>query len=302
MKWAVTSFYRFLSLDAEQIARHRQEVGDWLAANEFVGLVILAPEGINGTVAGPVDLIADFKTHLTQSIRGLDGISFKDSTCPQAPFRGLRVEIRSEIVGMKRPDIVPLEPENGHLSPREWHELLDSGRPVTLIDTRNQYETRLGLFRGARDPGLDHFSHWPEYAERAEIPRDRPVMIYCTGGIRCEKVALDLRSRGFEKVYQLRDGILGYLAEYPDGYFEGECFVFDDRVAVDSDLQPTAKYGICPACGEPAESRAPCGWCEGPSFICPSCEPEWSSACSKTCRDRIQRHGTKANPLNVLTV
>lgn len=260
-----------------------------MSRHGVIGLVLIAPEGINGTVAAQTEL-ADFKAFVSGLRAAFLNMSYKDSESEAAPFRDLRVEVRKEIVGMKRTDLLPLEQENGHLTPREWHELLESGEELTLIDTRNRYETRLGVFKGAVDPGIDHFSHWPDYADKAEIPRDKPVLIYCTGGIRCEKVALDLLSRGFDKVFQLRDGILGYLAEYPEGFFQGECFVFDDRVAVDSNLEPTSRYGICPACGQPAESDARCEWCESGSFVCPSCREQWGTACSKTCRDRIQRH------------
>jgi len=252
------------------------------------GLVLLAPEGINGTVAGDSESIEDYKSFVQSE---LGEIRFKDSISKVPPFHRTSVDIRREIVGMKRPDLVPTRAEDNHLSPSEWHAFLESDRPRLLIDTRNRYETQLGIFEGAVDPNLASFSDWSAYFDESKIDPSTPVLIYCTGGIRCEKVMLEMRSRGFGEVYQLRDGILGYLAEFPEGHFKGECFVFDDRVALDAHLQPTQRYGICPACGLPSGNRKTCGWCEGTFYLCEGCEEKWPGACSKTCRDRIERHG-----------
>lgn len=282
MPWHITSFYQFTPQTSSEIAARKGQLEAGLEG--MLGLILLAPEGINGTVAGTQEQIQSFK-----QIVGGD-LHYKDSTSEEAPFKTARVVVKPEIVGMKRPDIFPEEDENYHLSAREWHEMLSAENPPIVIDTRNWYETKIGVFKGAVDPGITTFSQWGEFADTADLPKDQPVLIYCTGGIRCEKVMVDLRARGLEKVYQLRDGILGYLAEYPDGLFEGECFVFDDRVAVDAQLKPTERYGLCPGCGAPEEPRSICRWCKGPSTVCPKCEADWDEACSKTCRDRIRRH------------
>lgn len=286
----VTSFYRFVPLGDERLGEIRSELKAWMAGHAVLGLVVLANEGINGTVAGEPANIGEFKVFVG-GLLGLNDLRFKDSTCEEPPFHRVSVDIRSEIVGMKRPDLVPDSVENSHLSPREWHEILASDQPKVVIDTRNRYETLAGKFKGAVDPGLSHFSEWGKYLDSAEIPEDVPVLIYCTGGIRCEKAILELRRRGRENVYQLRDGILGYLAEYPDGFYEGDCFVFDDRVAVDRNLQPSGRYGICPGCGLTSDAKQTCGWCGADFFLCAECEVSWEGGCSKTCRDRIRRHG-----------
>ncbi len=288
--WQVTSFYRFLPLTVERTGSLRAEIDARMTADGLFGLVLVAPEGVNGTVAGAS--VAEFKIWLASAL-GVPDVRFKDSQSAVSPFKRRTVDIRDEIVGLKRPDLAPTGDVDSHLSAREWHERLASGEPTLVIDTRNAYETKLGRFRGSLDPGLKTFSDWSAYLDSAELPRDVPVMLYCTGGIRCEKAILEMREHGFEQVYQLRDGILGYLAEYPVGFYEGECFVFDDRVSLGPDLLPTGNYGICPGCGLTSGQKRVCKWCGGDYFVCSGCEASWKPVCSKTCLDRWQRHGPR---------
>ncbi|MDR3687938.1 MAG: hypothetical protein P4L46_01070 [Fimbriimonas sp.] len=285
-RWHVTCFYCFFRIESGRLPSLRHEIKEWMTSNEIKGLVLVAPEGINGTVSGSSEAISALKAFVRQ-VTGVEEIHFKDSESHVRPFRRASVDIRSEIVGMKRPDLVPDSPENHHLTPEQWHRMLDSDHPPVVIDTRNRYETLTGKFKGAIDPGLKSFSEWGDYLEQAELPRDETILIYCTGGIRCEKAILEMRTRGFDKVYQLRDGILGYLAEYPEGYFEGDCFVFDDRVALDGHLQPTDRFGICPGCGLTSGDRRECESCGRPYYVCTECAPTWPAACSKVCRDRL---------------
>jgi UPF0176 protein len=291
--WSITSFYRFLPLTDERVADLREAIEARMQQDQLLGLIIVSPEGVNGTLAGGHHEIESFETYLVEQLHG-EELRFKRSVSAEAPFHRVSVVIRQEIVGLKRPDLVPESPEDRHLSPAEWHAWLASDRPRTVIDTRNRYETRIGKFSEAVDPDLSNFSSWAEYAESGAVPKDVPVLIYCTGGIRCEKVLLDLRQRGYHDVYQLRDGILGYLAEYPNGFYEGECYVFDDRVAVDQNLQPTQRYATCPGCGLPADAARTCGRCGDSYVVCPDCEANWGPVCSKPCRDLYLRHGLPA--------
>jgi len=288
--WHITSFYKFVEQTEPEVEIRRSELRSFMAANELMGLVLLATEGVNGTVAGDEAAIQALKSFVEAEF---GATRFKDSESDIKPFHRTTVVIRPEIVAIKN-DRLPIPPgEDNHLSPAEWDAMLSSPTPKTVIDTRSAYETRLGVFEGAIDPGLKAFSDWGAYLDKAEIPRDQPVMIYCTGGIRCEKAILEMRVRGFEQVFQLRDGILGYLEEFPEGKFQGECFVFDDRVAVNSALQPTQTAGICPGCGLPDSVVRTCDWCGENYFSCNDCSLEWQTACSKTCLDRIRRHGPK---------
>lgn len=286
--WFVTSFYRFIPL--EDLPTQQAEIRAAMEGLGVLGLVLVAKEGLNGTVASQDQAAVEaFKDHIRQ--RCDQAVTFKDSQCFEPPFVRVSVDIRQEIVGMKRPDLVPDAPENHHLSAEEWDALLTSDRPKLLIDTRNDYEVKVGKFRGAIDPGLKKFSEWGDYLRTAELPRDVPVMIYCTGGIRCEKAILEMRDQGFQEVYQLRDGILGYLAERPEGTFEGECYVFDKRVAVDASLAPTQIWGTCPGCGLPAEKHGSCVICGDEMSVCEGCQEPFGPVCSKKCRDLWVRHG-----------
>ncbi|WP_227624978.1 rhodanese-related sulfurtransferase [Fimbriimonas ginsengisoli] len=287
-EWWVSSFYKFCRLTSEEVQAHQTWFGSYMESSRVLGLVVLAEEGINATVAGERGAVDVLKTYVEAHF---GEVRFKDSVSEMCPFHRVSVDIRREIVASKN-DGLPLPPgDDHHLSPSEWHAMLAGPNPKTVIDTRNRYETQLGMFEGAVDPDLKSFGDWGGYLDRAEIPRDQPVMIYCTGGIRCEKAIFELRSRGFEEVYQLRDGILGYLEQFPEGKYRGECFVFDDRVALDAHLNPTTKAGICPGCGLPATNKFDCAWCGSVCFCCDDCRPVWEGVCSKTCRDRIRRHG-----------
>lgn len=268
----------------------REEVQAKMDALDIRGLFILSREGLNATVAIQNEHLCEFEKFVAQLAGG--ELEIKRSESVVAPFRRAAVVIRPEIVTLKRPDLIPESPVNGHLSPAEWHAHLVSGRAKTLIDTRNDYEVAAGAFRGAVDPGMRTFAEWPAYLEKLSAPKDEPVYLYCTGGIRCEKAVLAMHEAGWNTVYQLQTGILGYLEQFPDGLYEGECYVFDDRIAVDKNLQPTQRFGACVACGLTAETRPTCQWCGKTYYLCPSCEDP--RTCSKTCTDRLNRHGIRA--------
>ncbi len=283
----VTSFYRFIPFTPARLEGLRAEIEQFMETAEIKGLVILAEEGINATICGSADAIRNFKMRLSTWL-GAEGTTFKDSTSEKLPFRRVGVVIRPEIVTLKRSDLRPRD-ERSHLSPAEWHEWLTSGREFTLVDTRNAYETKAGKFRGAVDPGLKHFSDWDAYLDQADLPKDKPVLMYCTGGIRCEKAILLMREKGWGEIYQLKDGILAYLEEFPEGEYEGECYVFDERVAVDPHLRPTERWFNCPGCGLTSENPRTCEVCGAACAICEDCQTSWPWVCSKRCRDRLRQ-------------
>ncbi len=290
---SITSFYKFFSLEANAISAANFGLRQFMEANQVRGLIILAPEGINGTVAACTESIELFKLFLAKLYPN-QKFSFKDSNSNRMPFRNIQIEIRKEIVGLKKTEIVPDSDCNHHLSAAEWHQLIKSDAPKTIIDTRNDYETKIGKFKRAIDPNLSSFSEWPNYLNENEFPKNEPVLIYCTGGIRCEKAIIEMQTRGYEKVFQLKDGILGYLAEFPNEEFEGECFVFDGRVAVDQNLNPTIQYGICPGCGLTAEIKSVCTLCFKTYFVCSACKPKRPDVCSKSCKEKLRQKVNKA--------
>ncbi len=265
----VVSFYRFVDLADPYALRARLK----RACEErgLLGTVLLAPEGINGTLAGAAADLRALLAWLQEAVpldQALDG---RWTEAAEAPFRRLRVKVKKEIVALGRPDVRP-HGTGRHVSPAEWNELI--GRPDTLlIDTRNRYEVEVGTFPNAVDPGTDSFREFPRFAEALPASdRDRPVAMFCTGGIRCEKAAALLEELGFTHVHQLAGGVLNYLETVgaDDNRWRGECFVFDTRIAVDRDLAEGG-YVQCHACRRPlsrADLESP-DYREGVS--CPKC-------------------------------
>lgn len=288
-KYYVTTFYKFVHLsELELIKKQIEDKADDLTVT---GLTILGKEGINATVSATTeDSLKAFKQFILQLL-GLKELMFKDSACDKPPFRRFKIKIREEIVTLKTPDLFPGEMTNHHLSPQEWNQVLKEEKDVLIIDTRNWYEYKIGTFKKAINPKIDVFTEFPKFIKEQNLKKEQKVLIFCTGGIRCEKGILELQEQGFENVYQLEGGILNYLEKFPNDQYEGECFVFDHRVALDQDLAPTKKYQLCPHCGQPAEVKIDCKRCDTESLICTDCsEKDWiKDTCSKNCAYQFER-------------
>jgi len=235
------------------------------------GTLLLANEGLNGTVAGSAEAIARLLDHV-RGLPGCAGVDVKYSGAAAMPFDRMKVRLKREIVTMGEPDIDPLEGVGHYVAPEDWNALIDAPDTI-VIDTRNAYEVALGTFTGAIDPETRSFREFPEWfrkfrAEReAEGPMPR-VAMFCTGGIRCEKSTAFLKSEGIDEVYHLKGGILAYLEQVPaeQSRWQGECFVFDQRVTVDHALQPRNR-ALCKRCqGLIASEDAPCPACDHLSF------------------------------------
>lgn len=243
----ITASYAFFPLAEGELAALQEELQLFGKTHAMKGLVLLAPEGINSTVCGTAEAIAAWK----QRMRALKGnILFKDSRAERAIFQRWSVKVKPELITFKQQGIAPAGKHN-HLAPSAWKKMMERD-DVVLLDTRNSYETAIGKFRGAVDPRMKNFQELPDAVRAAAIPKHKTVMLYCTGGIRCEKAVLCMEQQGYKNVYQLEGGILAYMEQYPHDAFEGECFVFDERVAVDQELRPSATYQLCAACGNPA--------------------------------------------------
>ncbi len=269
----VVSFYRFLDLD--NLPSFRDELQALCDENGLLGTILVASEGFNGTIAGSARAIRVVLSWL-QARSGIDeAVDARWTEAGAPPFRRMRVRIKKEIVTLGRPDILPHEITGKHVPPEQWNALIDDPN-VLLIDTRNHYEYEVGTFPGAVDPGNDSFREFPAFAETlAEVSTDRPLAMFCTGGIRCEKASALMLELGFSEVYQLQGGILNYLESVPakENRWDGECFVFDTRVAVDRDLSEGG-YVQCHACRRPlsADDLASPDYREGVS--CPRCVDE----------------------------
>ena len=245
----VAALYKFANFpDFESF---RQPLLEALRANSVKGTLLLAREGINGTVAGPREGINALLEFIRSDERFAD-ITAKESISAENPFYRTKVKLKKEIVTMGVENIDPNHIVGTYVSPGEWNALLDDPE-VLLVDTRNRYEVEIGTFEGAVSPETDSFREFPRYVkENLDPARHKKVAMFCTGGIRCEKSTAFLRQQGFENVYHLQGGILNYLEQVPEAQskWQGECFVFDNRVTVDHSLKP-GKYDQCHACRMP---------------------------------------------------
>lgn len=269
MPHTIAAFYRFTPL--ADIPALRLDLKQELSALGLCGTLLLAPEGINGTLAGEETAVNALLEILGRRF-GLPCEEVKFSHAADKPFPRLKVRAKREIITFRQADADPSVQAGTYVAPEDWNALL-AGPDVLLLDTRNHYETRLGTFQDARVPPLDHFSAFAGYArEHLDPAHDRKIALFCTGGIRCEKASAFLLSEGFPEVYHLKGGILKYLEEVPfdDSRWQGECYVFDHRMAVGPGLT-TGRYVMCFSCGEALSEadRTHADYEEGVS--CPLC-------------------------------
>jgi len=227
----IAAFYRFLALDSP--AALRDELRAAFAATDLRGTTLIAPEGINGTMAGSTETIEHLLSFLAERT-GLSRSEVKFSTAEAPPFRRLKFKLKREIITFRNATVDPERPGQ-YVDPNEWNELL-ADPEVLLLDTRNTYETAIGTFAGAVTPPLDTFSDFSDYvSENLDPARHRKVAMFCTGGIRCEKASAYMLQQGFPEVYHLKGGILKYLELVPTetSQWQGACYIFDERVSVD---------------------------------------------------------------------
>ena len=237
MKTLNIAAYRFVAIDDAAALRTRLKAR--CIELRLKGTILIAPEGVNLFLAGAAADVEDFLRTLRADAR-FAPIGVKRSWSDAQPFKRLLVKLKREIVPMRRPDFDPLETPAPRLAPQELRRWLDEGRDVVLLDTRNQFEVDLGSFEGTLSLGLKSFSEFPRATPAlAHASRDRAIVTFCTGGIRCEKAAPWLISQGFREVYQLDGGILNYFEQCGGAHYRGACFVFDERVALDPSLRQT---------------------------------------------------------------
>lgn len=276
----VAALYRFVSLPDH--ADLREPLLQALASRDIRGTVLLADEGLNGTIAGAesaIDELLDWLKQHPQFGTRLGGLDVKKSRTDEPPFLRTKVKLKKEIVTLGVPGIDPNESVGTYVAPRDWNALI-SDPDVITVDTRNDYEVRIGTFKNAVNPHTETFREFPQYvAENLDPGKHKKVAMFCTGGIRCEKSTAYLKSLGFEEVYHLQGGILRYLEEVPreESLWDGECFVFDERVAVDHDLQP-GHYTQCHACRAPLSEDDLASPAYVPGESCPYCHAATSAA------------------------
>ncbi len=248
----VAALYHFTRFDDP--AALQAPLAELCHAQGVRGILLLAPEGVNGTIAGTRSGIDAVLAHL-RGLPGCSGLEWKESGAETPPFRRMKVRLKREIVTMGQPTVDPLAAVGHHVAPADWNALIEAP-DVAVIDTRNDYEVAIGSFEGAVDPETGTFGDFPAWWE---ANRDRfagkRIAMFCTGGIRCEKSTSFLLGQGVEEVFHLKGGILKYLEDVPEekSLWRGECFVFDKRVAVGHGLSP-GTHGLCHACRRPVST------------------------------------------------
>lgn len=245
MKFVVAALYHFF--DFPHFEETRTALLDEMKRLSIKGSLLITPEGINGTIAGTRETIDEMLTYLKTNIMHSD-FEHKESLCDYQPFQRSKVRLKKETISIGKP--VSLEYRGQYVTPQEWNALISD--PETLIiDTRNDYEVHLGTFEGAVDPGIRNFKQLPKFVRDLYDPaKHRKIATFCTGGIRCEKFTAWMAQEGFKDVYHLKGGILKYLEEIPESEskWHGECYVFDERIAVGHGLKPSETMAQCRAC------------------------------------------------------
>jgi UPF0176 protein len=294
MTYLVSSFYKFVRLtDLEQ---KKEAWQTYCQQKEVRGTILLASEGINATIAGLPEAIAEILA-LLKTETELSDLKTRDAWSQDWPFERMKIKIKPEIVTLAQPQADPTEKVGQYVKPQDWNELIQDPE-VFVLDTRNSYEVETGTFQGATNPHTHSFREFPEYVQKNLDPQHHPkIAMFCTGGIRCEKASAFLLSQGFQDVYHLQGGILNYLSEIPpeDSLWQGECFVFDQRIAVQHGLEE-GTFDLCVACGHPLseqEKRSPQYQAD---IYCPHCFP-FSTPEKRAKQEQKQRTGNlKKNP------
>lgn len=280
----VAALYKFTPLN--DLPSWQRKFSELCDLHGIRGTLLLAPEGINGTVAGTRQGIDALKALLFGDPL-FDGIEYKESHADEMPFLRLKVRIKSEIVTLRVKEANPTERVGTYLNPHEWNELLKDPE-VVVIDTRNDYEVAIGTFKGAVDPKTKCFTELPQFVKQNLDPqKHRKVAMFCTGGIRCEKSTALMKHYGFDEVYHLKGGILKYLEEVPqeESLWEGECFVFDQRVSVGHGLE-LGQYELCHGCRMPVSEADKASPLYEAGVSCPHCAPTLDAGKRKRAQER----------------
>ena len=286
----VVTLYRFAKFPDFEI--FREPLYNLMLKESVVGTFLVAPEGINGTIAGSRKSVDAVLAWLAKDSRFLD-LEAKESYVDELPFYRTKVKLKKEIVTMGVEDIDPSDLVGTYVEPGDWNDLI-SDPDVLLLDTRNKYEVKIGTFENAVNPETETFRDFPQYASQTLNPKNhKKVAMFCTGGIRCEKSTAYLKQQGFEEVYHLKGGILNYLERIPEenSKWQGECFVFDNRVTVNHRLEQ-GSYDQCHACRMPITEKDKKNEHYAKGLSCHNCYGEHSS-------DQMKRYADREEQMNL---
>ncbi|MEM7215557.1 MAG: rhodanese-related sulfurtransferase [Pseudomonadota bacterium] len=283
-EYLVAAFYHFVELDD-----YAQLQGDILAcaqSNNVMGTVLLAGEGINGTVAGPEQGVKMLLSHIRKDPR-LSPLEHKESWAAENPFYRMKVRLKKEIVTLGVEGVSPINQVGEYVEPEDWNALIQDP-DVIVVDTRNDYEVSIGTFKGAVDPETTSFREFPDWLNsQKDLAKNKKIAMFCTGGIRCEKSTALLKAEGFENVFHLKGGILKYLETVPEeqSLWEGQCFVFDQRVSVGHGLLE-GPYDLCHACRHPVSDEDKKSELYSPGISCARCHDQMSEEQRKRFAER----------------
>ncbi len=293
--YKVLLFYKYVEIENPELLVN--EHLNWCIQNEIKGRVFFAKEGVNGTVSGTIEQIEKYKSQLKSYFYFKD-IWFKEDDADENVFKKMHVRLKNEIVGGNLQN-TSLENGGKRLSPNELLKFYESDEDFVIIDARNWYESKLGKFKNAITPPMKNFREWKKVVdEDLKTYKDKTVVTYCTGGIRCEKASAYMVEQGFKNVYQLDGGIFNFIKKFPDTYWEGGMFVFDERRVVNPNSKEELKYvAECYFCGKPTSYYINCHNVECDRIIisCHECKVENEYCCSDECRNapvkRKEYHG-----------
>jgi UPF0176 protein len=281
--YKVISFYKYVNVaDPELFAKEHL---DWCVKQGLKGKVYIAKEGISGSIFGTKEKTDLYKSKL-KSYKIFEDIRFKETDTDQVAFPKMHVRIKEEIVNSGLENV---NTKNGgkRLSPEELIRFYNERKDFVIVDARNWYESKIGRFKNALAPNISHFREWPKVVESLKELKDKTIVTYCTGGVRCEKASAYMIKEGFKDVYQLDGGIINFINKYPDTYWQGSMFVFDDRKVVEPNTKEELKYiAQCEFCGKPTSYFINCHNidCDKIIIICHDCKVDNDYCCGDECR------------------
>lgn len=286
-EYTIILYYKYTPIEEPQrLLMAQKELCNTL---NLKGRVIIAREGINGTLEGKNEDIETYCKDLL-SIKGFEHIVIKRSTGTGHAFPKMSIKVRNEIVSahLNNEDVLPYEVTGTHLSADELEEWRKQGKEFYIVDMRNDYEFKVGHFENSINPNMENFRDLPQALEDLAPLKDKTVLTVCTGGVRCEKASGFLKTKGFNDVYQLEDGIVTYMEKYPNQAFKGKLYVFDTRVTMDFDTPDNhTVVGKCHVCEAPTEEYINCKnlGCHVHILVCDNCRDAYDGCCGEACRD-----------------
>lgn len=288
LQYKLVTFYKYVDIDDTLLLQ--SELLNYCSSYGLKGKIYVASEGINASVSGSAEVVDNFKNYI-RSIIFFRDVIFKEDITGFVAYSKLFVRIKNELVNLGVPGLTP---KNGgkRLKPKDLVSFYSEGRDFIIVDTRNSYESRIGHFKNALLPEITNFREWPEVVKNLEQYKDKTVITYCTGGIRCEKASAYMVEQGFRDVYQLDGGIVTFLKECPDTVWEGGMFVFDERRVVEANTREELRYTAkCIHCGTPTAYHINCHNldCDKIIVCCHECKVKYDYSCSDDCKKAPNR-------------